>query len=124
MFAPHQTGAAGTTRTSDPFRHDPITETEEFARALNGARLLDRYARMADSPFARWRERIDRDNLDIADPDLCMLGQLGSFNRLSKTLGLDDDKFEGEDYGFYDPNESAYPVLTAAWKYIIEHNIT
>jgi hypothetical protein len=61
-----------------------MVEELTFAeRAAEGAALLDEQR-------PGWVDEIDPDRLDMADPDCCILGQLGGYVSVGTRLGLLD----------------------------------
>jgi hypothetical protein len=82
------------------------------ARVAAGAGLLDRHEH-------NWWRRVDPARLDLADPDLDVLGQLyGQFEVGLAILGEPNPVACGFDLDASDA-DADYPLLTAAWQQAI-----
>lgn len=91
-------------------------------RAAAGAELLDRLGP------ADWYRRVDLVKLDIADPAVCVLGQVygdglgGVFNSALDALGLTGEDAHVNEYGFdldEDNDRDWEGYLEAAWRHVI-----
>jgi hypothetical protein len=81
-------------------------------RVAAGAALLDRHE-------PRWWRQVDPARLDLADPDLDVLGQLyGQFEVGLAVLGEPDPVACGFDLDASDA-DADYPALIAAWQQAI-----
>lgn len=72
-----------------------------------------------------WRDLLDVDPLNMADPNRCVLGQLGAvrgeqlaYQEMAEVLGLELGTDEMEHLGFerFSGSGLSYPALTLAWK--------
>jgi hypothetical protein len=82
-------------------------------RVAAGAALLDRHE-------PRWWRQVDPARLDLADPDLDVLGQLyGQFEIGLAVLGEPDPVACGFDLDSSEA-DTDYPLLTGAWRQAIQ----
>lgn len=97
---------------------------QELGRCVrNGARLLDiEAAENPDIVPENWRDLIDRDILDLLDPERCVLGQLGARLGVAyggMTIALDLNREQSAENGFILHEGIApytYAGLTLAWE--------
>ena len=63
-----------------------------------------------------WKKgEVDLEELDLAQPNVCMLGELyGDYNYGKTKLGLDNES--AEFVGFYSSINSRYAAITKLWK--------
>jgi hypothetical protein len=88
-----------------------------------------------DSAIKDWRQRIDLNFLDLADPEYCVLGQVfrneqracGAYTAgtwrlhdwVEETTGEEADFFAA-DYGFErEDSDDQYEALTEAWREVL-----
>lgn len=99
-------------------------EKGQHMTIYGAAEKVARGAAMLDSRYPGWERLINVHNLDLGDPQYCILGQLNASSSMTPfSTGLEDLFGEGASlvdaiaHGFDSPyGYSGYPELDAAWK--------
>lgn len=94
----------------------PLEVPPALTRAANGAVFLDEH-------MPGWRGLVDKDRLDMANPCMCVLGQLFDAGEFSGYVnGLQHFRMRTQQairLGFYDQPNSDYTELQEAWEALL-----